>query len=146
MSQPTRIFHAISYLQYPMIVAALAYYIPFVMSLINKPIDWSLLNQVLILMGVSLSFSTLQDTTKTQNKMSKKIWEDPRKGKVFLWIIASMAMFFIVIGLLALLLFEADQTQSVAVGLTVLGVGMLGMLKAAMDMFENHRLDKKHQP
>lgn len=143
MSQTTRIFHALSYLQYPMILAALAYYVPFVMSMINKPVDWSLLNQVLILMGVALSFSTLQDTTTTQNKLSKKIWQDPRKGKLFLWVIAVMALLFIVTGLLAMMLFDADQTESVAVGVTVLGIGMLGMLKAAIDMFENHRLDKK---
>jgi O-antigen/teichoic acid export membrane protein len=142
MSQTTRIFHLISYLQYPLMLAALAYYVPFVMSMIKKPINWSLLNQVLILMGVSLSFSTLQDTSKTQNKLSKKIWQDPKKGKIFLWVIAVMAMLFIITGLLALLLYRADQTESVAVGITVLGIGMLGMLKAAIEMFENHRLDK----
>ena len=145
MSKTTRIFHAISYLQYPLMLAALAYYVPFVMSMINQPVDWSLLNQVLILMGVALSFSTLQDTRTTQNKMSKKIWQDPRKGKAFLWVIAVMALLFIVTGLLGLLLFDADQTESVAVGLTVLGIGMLGMLKAAIEMFENHRLDKNLQ-
>jgi len=35
--------------------------------------------------------------------------------------------------------------ESVAMGLTVLGIRMLGMLKAAMKMFENHRLDKNEK-
>ena len=142
MSQTTRIFHALSYLQYPLILAALGFYVPFVISMVKKPVDWSLLNQVLILMGVALSFSTLQDTRTTQNKISKKVWQDPKKGKAFLWVIAALALLFIVTGLLALLLFDANQTESVAVGVTVLGIGMLGMLKAAIEMFENHRLDK----
>ncbi len=142
MPSPRKLFHTISYLQYPLMLAALAFYVPFVITLFNKAPDWSLLNYVLILFGVSLSFSTLQDTTTTQNKFSKKIWQNPTKGKVVLTLIALMAFVFIVVGLLALLMFKADQTESVAVGVTVLGIGMLGLLKAAIEMFENHRLDK----
>lgn len=104
-----------------------------------------MLNYVLILLGLSLSFSTLQDTTTTQNEFSKKIWQHPTKGKIFLAIIASMAFILIVVGMLALFWLKADQTESVAVGIIVLGIGMIGLLKAALEMFENHRLDKKQE-
>ncbi len=142
MPSPRKLFHLISYLQYPILLAALAFYIPFTISLFNKSPDWSLLNYVLILFGVSMSFSTLQDTTTTQNNFSKKIWQHPTKGKVVIGVIAIMAFVFIVMGLLALFVYKADQTESVAVGITVLGIGMIGLLKAAIEMFENHRLDK----
>lgn len=142
MPSPRKLFHLISYLQYPILLAALAFYIPFTISLFNKSPDWSLLNDVLILFGVSMSFSTLQDTTTTQNNFSKKIWQHPTKGKVVIGVIAIMAFVFIVMGLLALFVYKADQTESVAVGITVLGIGMIGLLKAAIEMFENHRLDK----
>ncbi|WP_223788824.1 hypothetical protein [Marinicella meishanensis] len=145
MPSPRKFFHAISYLQYPLLLAAVGFYVPFVISLLNKQPDWAVLNHVLILFGVSLSFSTLQDTTTTQNKLSEKVWQHPTKGKVALVIIAIMAFGFMAVGLLALMWFEADQTQSVAVGLTVLGIGMLGLLKAAIEMFDNHRLDKNPQ-
>ena len=45
------------------------------------------LNTVLIFMGLSVSFSSLQDTSKTQNKVSKKIWQDPKKGKIMIVLI-----------------------------------------------------------
>ena len=101
-----------------------------------------MLNYVLILFGVALSFSTLQDTTTTQNAFSKKIWQHPIKGKIMLTVIAALAFVLVVAGLLALFLFEADQTEGVAVGITVLGIGMIGLLKSAVEMFENHRKDK----
>ena len=140
-----KIFHKISYLQYPFLLAALGYYIPFMISLINRSPDWGVLNYVLILLGISLSFSTLQDTTTTQNEFSKKIWQHPTKGKITLIMIAIAAFIFIIVGLLSLFYFKADQSESVAVGITVLGIGMIGMLKAAIEMFENHRLDKNQE-
>ncbi len=142
MNSPRKIFHTISYLQYPLMLASLAFYVPFVISMINKSTDWSMLNYVLILFGVALSFSTLQDTTTTQNAFSKKIWQHPIKGKIMLTVIAALAFVLVVAGLLALFLFEADQTEGVAVGITVLGIGMIGLLKSAVEMFENHRKDK----
>lgn len=142
MPSPRKVFHTISYLQYPLLLAALGFYVPFVISMLNKQPDWESLNHVLILFGVSLSFSTLQDTTTTQNKISKKIWQHPTKGKVALVIIAIMAFGFMVAGLVALMWFKADHSQTVAVGVTVLGIGLLGVLKAAIEMFEHHRLDR----
>ncbi len=142
MVRPQQVFHVISYLQYPIMLLALGLYVPFVVALFDARFEWGMLNQVLILMGVSLSFSTLQDTTQTQNKISKRIWQDPRKGKLVLAFMAVMALLLIVSGLLALLVWQVDETESVAVGVTVLGIGMLGILKAALEMFENHRRDK----
>lgn len=138
-----QIFHRISYLQYPLLLAALVYYIPFVQALMQKQIEWGLLNQVLILMGVAFSFSTLQDTTTTQNKVSEKVWSHPFWGKAMLLLIAFMAFAFIVFGLVATLYWKTDLSQSVAVGITVLGIGLVGILKAAIEMFENHRSDKQ---
>ena len=142
MKNPTKIFHAISYLQYPLMLVAFGFYIPFVISLIQRPIDWAMLNYMLIFLGVALSFSTLQDTTTTQNKISKRVWQDPRKGKALLVVFAVSAFVLIVSGLWSLFVLEGDQTESVAIGLTVLGIGMIGLLKVALEMFENHRLDK----
>ncbi len=143
MNSFRQIFHRISYLQYPLLLAALVYYIPFVQALMQKQIEWGLLNQVLILLGVAFSFSTLQDTTTTQNKVSKKVWTDPFWGKAMLLLIAFMAFAFIVSGLVATLYWKTDLSQSVAVGITVLGIGLVGILKAAIEMFENHRSDKQ---
>jgi len=132
----------ISYLQYPLILVALVFYVPFVMSLLNKAVDWSYLNYSLILLGVALSFSTLQDTTTTQNELSKKIWQDPKKGQRMLYLVAVMALLFMLAGFLFLFVLPIKGAEDVAVGLIVLGIGFIGILKAAIEMFENHRLDK----
>lgn len=42
------------------------------------------LNSFLIFTGLAISFSTLQDTTKTSLNFEKKIWENPRKGKIII--------------------------------------------------------------
>ena len=142
MKNPKKFFHIISYFQYPLILIALAFYVPFIISLINQAVDWSHLNHSLILFGVALSFSTLQDTSTTQNAFSKRIWQDPKKGKRMLQLLAVMAMIFMLAGFLSLFVLPIKGAEDVAVGLIVLGIGFIGILKAAIEMFENHRLDK----
>ena len=84
MKSPRQIFHIVSYLQYPLIVFSLFQYIPFILSLAKGAPDWDALNFALTIYGVSISFSTLQDTTKVQNKFSKNIWENPNQGVALL--------------------------------------------------------------
>ncbi|MCB0497541.1 MAG: hypothetical protein KDC79_15465 [Cyclobacteriaceae bacterium] len=142
MKGPKQLFHLISYLQYPLYAGAIVFYVPFVRSLMDKAPNWTMLNYVLILFGVAISFSTLQDTTKTQNKVSRKVWESPVKGKIALGFIALLAFSFVGVGLALLYVSRSDTTESIAVGITVLGIGLVGVLKSALEMFENHRKDK----
>lgn len=142
MISPRKLFHFISYLQYPLMASSFIFYIPFMISLGNAEPNWADLNNVLILVGVALSLSTLQDTSTTQNNISKRIWESPAKGKITLTMISIFAFLMITAGLSALYLSESPALEAVAVGITVLGIGMIGMLKSAIEMFENHRLDK----
>jgi len=141
-----QIFHYFSYLQYPLLLAALYFAIePYLggLNLSNdKEIVIQSLNNVLIFMGLGVSFSTLQDTTKTQNKMSKKVWESPVKGKVFISFLTLMTLFLIITGLM--LFFDSANVifKDVSFGLIIMGIGMIGLLKASVEMFENHRLDK----
>lgn len=102
------------------------------------------LNTALIFMGLGASFSSLQDTTKTQNKLSKKIWENPIKGKImlivlFLWILTLLAW-----GLIGYFNNEG-MLKELSIGIIVLSLGLFGFLKTAVEMFENHRKDKLHK-
>lgn len=105
--------------------------------------EWDKLNYVLILLGVSFSFSTLQDPRKTQNKFSRMIWRSPGKGKIAIGIISSMAFGFISFGLYLLYYSNTNVAENISVGLTVLGIGQIGLLKTALEMFENHRVDRQ---
>ena len=100
------------------------------------------LNTVLIFMGLGTSFSSLQDTTKTQNNFSKRIWESPTKGKIFIALLCLLILFFLIIGLTGYLTINRGILRNISVGMIVFGLGMFGFLKAAIEMFENHRKDK----
>lgn len=93
-------------------------------------------------MGLGISFSTLQDTTTTQNEISRQIWESPVKGKRM--IIASSVATFIIISIGIIGLFSPLESiiEQISIGLIAMGIGLIGMLKAMIEMFENHRMDK----
>jgi di/tricarboxylate transporter len=140
------IFHKISYLQYPVIIYSLYYYYLFISSILRNQIEWREFNNVLVFVGIALSLSTLQDTTKTQNTFSRKIWESPIKGKIALVVISLMTIAFLCIGLIAFLDSKENIQKEISFGLIVLGIGLIGLLKAAIEMFDNHRKDKNTVP
>jgi uncharacterized membrane protein len=140
MSNTRDLFHKVSYLQYPLMIVALYY--AFKPYIVGFDTIWENYNFMLIFAGLGVSLSTLQDTTKTQNKISKRIWENPTKGKMMLVLIAITAVFLILTGLFGIYAATNEIIQQIAIGTIVFGIGLIGMLKAAMEMFENHRLDK----
>lgn len=134
------IFHKISYLQYPIMVVSLFYvFKPYV---VGFDTIWENYNYALIFMGLGISFSTLQDPMKTQNKVSRKVWESPKKGKIALLVFFILTLFLISIGLYGVYYSELEVLQQLSFGIIVLGIGQFGLLKVAIEMFENHRLDK----
>jgi uncharacterized membrane protein len=140
-------FHYISYLQYPLMLIGLYFALkPYLLGLDqfkeNLDLVFKDFNSLLIFMGLSISFSSLQDTTKTQNKISKKVWEDPQKGKIMLALMSLTILFFLILGLTGYYFAENGILKDLAIGIIVLALGMFGLLKAAIEMFENHRKDK----
>ena len=106
-------FQVISYLQYPLMLFALYFaFNPIIIGLDlvkeDPNIYFENMNRMLIFMGLGVSFSALQDTTKTQNKLSRKIYEDPVKGKILILAIIVMIGIFLVLGLIGFFSIE-DQ-------------------------------------
>ena len=108
------------------------------LSLIFKSI-----NNMMIFIGLGISFSTLQDTSKTSLKAEKKIWEDPKAGKRFIMLISLMTICTLVFGLFGYFITNNEYIKEVSLGALVLSIGFIGFLKAAIEVFENHRKDKK---
>ena len=133
-------FHYISYLQYPLMLIALFY--SFKPIIFDSEPDLKNLNSMLVFMGLAISFSTLQDTTKTQNKFSKRIWESPKKGKIFLTYLSLLSLFLIIYGVYGFLSNNNGILIEISLGIIVLGIGIIGMLKTGIEIFENHRKDK----
>ncbi|WP_053990801.1 hypothetical protein [Mangrovimonas sp. TPBH4] len=142
-----KIFHYISYLQYPLMLMALYYVLtPYLLGMEtlkeNPNVIFENLNTGLIFMGLGTSFSSLQDTTRIQNKISRKIWENPKKGKIAIVFIGSTILFLLCLGLIGYFKLGNGILKELSVGIIVLGLGMFGFLKGAIEMFENHRKDK----
>ena len=140
------LFHYISYLQYPFMLVAVIFVGKMYYGIFSEGIEMSIFedaNGILLFMGIAISFSTLQDSTKTQNNFSKRIWENPKKGKIMLIVMFITAIVLMVSGVIGLFSTTNDVLADMSVGFIVLGIGMMGLLKVALEMYENHRLDKK---
>lgn len=138
-------FHYLSYLQYPLMLVAVYCVIAGYIAddfRANPESIFKATNTALIFMGLAISFSSLQDTSKTQNELSKKIWENPQKGKVVIIAMCSMIFFYLILGLIGYFRSENGILKDLSIGILVLALGMFGFLKAAIEMYENHRKDK----
>lgn len=93
-------------------------------------------------MGLAISFSTLQDTTKTQNKLSLRVYQNPKYAKYFIIYLVLLTLTFLIFGIFGLLFSKNENFQAIAFGSITLGIGMIGMLKVAIEMAEYH--GKKH--
>jgi uncharacterized membrane protein len=143
MNDPKRLFHLVSYLQYPCMLLGFFYcYKPVVTNFTGflDNIDVLLVefNKALVFIGLGTSLSTLQDTTKVQNKFSQRIYDNPRKTKFFLWSMVLQILLFLTLGFVGL--FGSNKyLHELAFGLVALGVGFIGMLKAAIEMADYQR-------
>jgi uncharacterized membrane protein YbhN (UPF0104 family) len=140
---PKQFFHAVSYLQYPLMLIALFFVIqPYVGGFKAAFEDFTLvlrgINKTFIFMGLAISFSTLQDTTKTQNEFSRKVWEDPKKSRRFLSLFSISILVILAFGIFAYFSSPESAIKEVSFGAIVLSIGMIGMLKSAIEMAEYH--------
>ncbi|GAB3514896.1 hypothetical protein [Pseudoxanthomonas daejeonensis] len=137
---PRKLFHAASYLQYPFMALAVFYVArPYFNGFDSIFADFNL---ALLHAGVGIGFSSLQDPTTTQNEISRKVWEDARKGSWAIGLIAATVVLALGGGLAALYMAGDSAWSQLAMGMVGLGLGMFGLLKTAIEMFENHRLDR----
>jgi hypothetical protein len=138
MGKVKQLFQIISYLQYPLLLVALGYMVyPY---FVGFDTFWAAVNNALIFSGLAVGFSTLQNTTKTQNDFSKRIWQSPRKGMIALVVISATTLVFLLLGIFGLYVAKGGILKEVSFGALTLGLGYVGMLKAAIEMHEHHRI------
>lgn len=132
MKDTKKLFHYISYSQYPLMLAGLFFcFMPFFGDIGSLWVEY---NKALVFMGLGISMSTLQDTTTTQNALSKRIYQNPKSARWFLILIFLQVLFFTVLGLYGLFLSDQSPMKDLSLGLISIGIGMVGMLKAAGEM------------
>ncbi len=133
MKDTRKAFHRISYLQYPLMVIALAYcYKP---MLFDRDTLWVDLNTGLVFLGLGMSFQRYKTPPKTQNKLSRKIYEHPKFTRWFFIMIVGQIILFTGLGLYGL--FSEGHLKDLSFGFIALGIGVIGMLKSAIEMAEH---------
>ena len=124
MKNIKEIFHILSYLQYPLLLIALYFSIkPYFNGLEyfieNLNILFENYNYFLIFMGLAISFSTLQDTTKTSLKFEKKIWESPKKGKRLIVIISLATFMILAYGIFGYFITNNENIKKLSIGFLI---------------------------
>ena len=141
-------FQLLSYLQYPLLLVALGYVLKSGIALGGAGgqglaavfDDW---NYALLYAGIGICLSSLQDPARTQNQVSRRVWEDPRKGRWMLVLLAAYALGSMAIGLAGAYRADTTAMNQLSLGLVAFGLGMVGLLKTAIEMREHHRTDRR---
>lgn len=142
------VFQWVSYLQYPAMLTAIAYTAKSGWSVsLAKSAGWSPVfddwNYVLLYAGIGIGLSSLQDPSRTQNEVSRRVWQDPRKSRWMLVLLGAYALGAMVIGLMGAYMADSTVVNQLSLGLMAFGLGMVGLLKTAIEMREHHRLDQQ---
>ena len=143
MKSIKKLFHGLSYLQYPLVLIAFILLIKplfkgFDYLSSNPEYLFDTYSYALIFFGVTLSFSALQDPTRTSLRFEKKIWQNPKKAKVHLSITLITTFIFFASGLLGFIMSGSSQREF-AFGSIVLAIGLLSYLKFQIELFEIHK-------
>lgn len=143
MKNVKNLFHRLSYLQYPLVLVA---FILLIKPLLkgfdylssNPEYLFNTYSRALIFFGVTLSFSALQDPSRTSLWFENKIWQNPKKAKVLISITLITTFIFLISGLLGLTMSGSSQREF-SIGSIVLAIGLLGYLKFQIEVFEIHK-------
>jgi len=104
--------------------------------IINK--SYNLLNDFnlgLVLMGLAITFSTLQDTKKTQNKLSQKIWSNKKYASRV--IVYFLILIFTLFALAMFWQWKGDAAlQGLSWGVLSIAMGLIGVVKSGLEMAE----------
>ncbi|WP_394003215.1 hypothetical protein ACF3M1_01380 [Luteimonas sp. WGS1318] len=145
------VFQWMSYLQYPALLVALYFSVRVGIAATDVARSgwggvYEAANMVLLHGGIGIGLSSLQDPTRTQNTVSRRIWEHPRKGRWMLGLLAAYAFGAMTLGLAGAYMSGDPVLSQLSLGLLAFGLGMVGLLRTAMEMREHHRLDRYLQP
>ena len=99
-------------------------------------------NYFFIFSGIVIGFSTLQDTQRTSFNFEKSIWRNPKYGKMMITLLAVFILLELLLGMIGFFISKNENFQNLSTGAIVFAIGMIGLLKAATETYDNHREDK----
>lgn len=147
MKNIKQIFHILSYLQYPFLLIGLyflfkPFFHGFNYAFSNPEFLFKTYNNMLIFYGLTLSFASMQDSTKTSLRYEKKIWQNPKKARIIITSTIFTMIIFFIAGILGFIVKES-AIKEFSYGSLILAIGLLGYLKFQIEMYEHHKKVKK---
>ena len=124
-----KIFNLISYLSVLFYFWGTYFLIQFIKVVISGNNGWEKINNFLVLIGVGLAFSSLKDPTRRYNFISKRIRKNETLGILVIVLISLLIVGLISFGLITMFLSKTYRSEAIAVGIIVLGIGLIGYLK-----------------
>jgi len=133
-------FQYMSYLQYPLMI--IATYFAYEPLLFEIDTYFESINKSLLFMGLAISFSSLQDTTKTQNKLSRIVYQNPIYAKTFIIYVMILTFVLLSFGIYGFLFSTNEKVNQISLGIVVFGIGMLKMVIEMAAYHSNKNTEK----
>lgn len=132
-----KIFHFISYLSVLFYCWAIYFLIQFaeIVKLGNN--GWEQMNNILVLAGIGLAFSSLKDPNRNYNFISKRIRKNEVLSILIIILVTLSITGLILFGLLTMFFSKTYRSEAIAVGTIVLGIGLIGYLKYIVERLKN---------
>lgn len=138
MEKTFKIFHYISFLQYPSLIIALYYcYKPI---LFQSETVISDLNLGLLFLGIALSFASLADISR-RTKIGDKIFGNPKNAKRWIVYLAILLISILSMGVFAQFFTDKNDLKDLSIGIFVLGIGMVGLLRMTLEIIKTYQAD-----
>jgi MFS family permease len=94
------------------------------------------LNNAMVFVGLGISLATLQDPSRSQNKVFRYISEHPGHGKRMIALMAVITLFIMIFGLIGFFQEKNQTLNELYFGFFLLGVGLIGFIKGAVDVMD----------
>ncbi len=140
MEKTFKIFHYISFLQYPFLSIAIYYcYKPIIFESENLISDYNL---GLLFLGIGLSFTSLADIRK-RTKLGDRILGKPKNAKRWIIYLSLLIAGIFTLGIFTMFFTKHQELKDISVGLFVLGIGTMGLLRMNLEIIRTYQKDWK---
>ena len=145
MDKTFKIFHYVSFLQYPFIIAALFYsYKPIIIGMDNfdKTEIISNYNLTLLFFGIALSFTSLADIRK-RTKLSNKIFGTKKRAKRWIICICILILSTFTLAIYTMFFVIDENLKDLSIGIFVFGIGIIGLLRMNLEIIKTYQPEWK---
>jgi len=132
-----------SFLQYPFLLIALYYCFEPILLRINTSNTYDFIvsyNLSLLFLGIGLSFTSLTDITK-RTKIGDKLFGKRKNAKLWVIYLGALIIAIFILAIDAKFFSNNQKFNKIAIGLFVLGIGMIGLLRMHLEIIKTYQTE-----